>query len=141
MTPSSPTWGEIRRFLSADGWREIPGNERGGSRSRHVFFDKVLDDGRRLETHISHADDKTVSPGRFGEILRTQLEVSRAAFWECIRSGAPTDRPAATEPAPVEHPAWIVRVLAGELHMTAAEISALTAEEAVERVNRHWRSG
>ena len=97
--------------------------------------------GARLETHISHADDTTVSPCRFGEILRTQLEVSRAAFWECIRSGTPVDRPAATEPTPVEHAAWIVRVLVGELHMTAAEISALTAEQAVERVNRHRRSG
>ncbi len=140
MTPNSPTWGDIRQFLSADRWREIPSNERGGTRSKHIFFDKVLEDGRVLETHVSHASDKTVSAGRFGEILRTQLEVSRADFWECVRSGTPVGRPVHTDPAPIEHPAWVVRVLVGELHMTAEEIGALTAQEAVERVNQHWQS-
>jgi hypothetical protein len=137
VTPTSPRWGDIRRFLVADGWREIAGSERGGPRSRHVFFEKALDDGRVLETHISHADDKTVSAGRFGEMLRTQLEVSRAEFWECIRTQTSVDRPVPVDRAPVEHPAWVIQVLTRDLRMTSDRIAALSPEAARELVNEH----
>ncbi len=141
MTPASPTWADSKRFLAADGWREIPGNERGGSRQRHVFYEKVLDDGRVLGTSVSHTDDKTISAGRFGGILGTQLEVSRHDFWGCVRTQTPVDRPVTVEPAPVEHDLWVVQVLVGELHLTPEQISELSAEEAVERVHKHWQGG
>ena len=138
MTPTSPTGGDIRRFLIADGWREIPGSERGGSRSRHIFFEKPLDDGRVLSTHISHSDDKTFAAGRFGEMLRTQLEVSRAEFWECIRTQAPVNRPVPVDAAPVEHPAWVIQVLTRDLHMTSEQIAALSSEEAQGLATEHY---
>lgn len=130
MTPNSPTWGDLRRFLSADRWREIPTGERGGRRSRHIFFEKVLQDGRVLGTHISHADDKTVPPGRFGEILRSQLAVTLEQFWECIRTGSSAVRPVELDPRPLEHPLWVIRVLTDRLHMTADQIADLSADTA-----------
>lgn len=140
MTPKSPTWGDIKEFLAADRWRKLPSNERGGKRAKHIFYEKVLPEGRTLETHVSHSD-KSLSAGLFGQILRMQLEVPRPEFWECIRSGVPVDRPVAVEPAPVEHDAWVIRGLVGELHMTADQIAPLSRQEAIDLVNQHWQKG
>jgi hypothetical protein len=139
VTPKSPSWADIERFLGADRWRQIPAGERGGSRQSHIFFDKELPDGRLLQTHISHDRSSTVSPGRFSAILREQLEVSRAEFWEAIRSDEPVERPVEMDGEEVvEHEPWVIEVLGGELHMTAEEIEELTEQEAVDLVHRHW---
>lgn len=139
MTPASPSWGDVAEFLAADRWRRIPAGERGGRRQSHVFFEKELPDGRMLQTHISHDRSSTISPGRFGMILREQLEVSRAEFWEAIRNGEPVDRPAAKDDdEAVEHEAWVIAVLVGELHMPAEEIEKLTEQDAIELVHEHW---
>jgi hypothetical protein len=139
VTPNAPTWGDVEDFLAADGWREIPSSERGGSRRRHVFYEKLLADGRVLQTHISHSRGKTMSPGRFSSLLRNDLEVSKDEFWACIRSGTPVDRPVLLDdPRVVEHDAWVVAVLVGELHISLAELGALSREEAEAVVHRHW---
>lgn len=139
MTASSPTWGDIERFVQADRWRQIPSSERGGRSSDHVFYDKTLPDGRLLQTHISHSRKKSMSPGRFGAILTRQLEVSRDEFWECIRSGRPVDRPVPLdEPDERLNPAWVVNVLVGELHLSAEQIAALSPEAAEQLVHDHW---
>jgi hypothetical protein len=136
LTPAAPTWAEVEAFLAADGWRPIP--NRGGGSQRHIFYEKVLPDGRVLQTHVSHSGGKAPSPGRFSSILRHQLEVSKTEFWECIRTGAPVDRPAPVDDGPVEHEAWVLAVLVRDLHMSAEEIEALTPEEAQQLVNDYW---
>ena len=139
MTPVSPGWADIEEFLGADGWRELAAQERGGRQQSHIFFEKVLSDGRVLQAHISHSRQKTVSAGRFRDILRFQLEVSRQEFWECIRSGTPVPRPVdPLEDPPIEHELWVVEVLVRDLHLSAEEIEALSAEEAQDLVHRHW---
>jgi hypothetical protein len=138
LTPTAPTWGDVEDFLDADGWRQVEKGERGGSRSRHVFYEKTLADGRVLQTHTSHSRQKTLSPGRFSGVLRHQLEVSREQFWECIRAQRSVDRPTELEEGSVEHEAWVVAVLVGELHMTAEQIAALSEEEAKGLVQEHW---
>jgi len=135
LTPTAPSWGDIAAFLAADGWRELP--HRGGGRQRHLFYEEALAGGRVLQTQISHSGRKTLSPGRFSSILG-DLEVSRDAFWECIRAGEPVDRPVVVEDAPVEHEAWVVGVLVSELHLSADEIEALTPERARRIVEEHW---
>lgn len=135
---TAPTWGEVEEFLRIDGWRKITKRERGGTRSRHVFFEKVLDDGRVLQTHISQSRQKTMSPGRFGSVIREQLEVSREQFWEAISSKSPVERPTEVDERPVEHEAWVVRVLVGELHVTPKDVAALSPEEGQKLVEDHW---
>lgn len=135
MTAAAPSWGEIEEFLKIDGWRQLPS----AGHSTHVFFEKVLDDGRVLQTHVSHSRDKRPSPGRFSVILREQIEVSREQFWTALRSGEAVDRPAAAETEhPVEHEAWVVAVLAGQLHMSADEIEALDRDTARQLVYDFW---
>ena len=105
----------------------------------HIFFEKELPDGRLLQTHISHDRSSTIGPGRFSTILREQLEVSRAEFWEAIRSGEPVDRPAGMDSEEVvEHESWVIAVLVGELHITPEEIEKLTEQAAIDLVHRHW---
>lgn len=140
MTADAPTWGEIVEFLRIDGWREIPPGARGGWQSDHVFFEKLLPDGRLLRTHVSHSTHKRPSPGRFGAILCDQLEVSRREFWQALRSREAVDRPVPAVEGPVarEHDAWVVDVLANQLHLTAKEIEALSEDKARERVLEFW---
>jgi hypothetical protein len=139
VTPTSPSWGDVERFLGADGWRQIPAGERGSSRQSHIFFEKELPGDRLLQTHISHDRSSTISPGRFSTILREQLEVSKAEFWEAVRSGKPVERPVEVDDeSVVEHEPWVIAVLTGELHMTAEEIAQLTEQTAIDLVHKHW---
>jgi hypothetical protein len=138
MTPDAPTWGEIERFLEIDGWTRLPPASRGGSSQRHIFFEKLLDSGELLQTHISHSRAGRPSPGRFALILRNQIKVSRTDFWQALRTGEPVARPVALETEHVEHEAWVVAVLAGELYMIAEEIRKLDTEQARQLVIEHW---
>lgn len=138
MTPDAPTWGEIEKFLQIDRWTRLPASNRGGSSQDHIFFEKLLDSGELLQTHISHSSGGRPSPGRFASILRHQIKVSRTEFWQALRSGEPVARPVAVEAEQVEHEAWVVAVLVGELHMTAGEIGRLDAEQARRLVTDHW---
>jgi hypothetical protein len=126
----TPTWGEIERFCRIDGWREK-------RRTGHVFFEKVLADGTVLRTHRSFAGDKTMSPGRKA-ILRNQLQVSEADFWAALETGEPVARPSEPPAAEALLPAYLVRVLKDELHMSEPEIAALSAEESQRLVHERW---
>ncbi len=138
MTPDAPTWGEIERFLQADGWTRLRASSRGGPGQRHIFFEKLLDSGELLQTHISHSRQGGPSPGRFGLILREQIKVSRAQFWQALSSGEPVARPAPVDAEqPLEHEAWVIAVLAGELHMTAEQIADLDLQQARQLVLDH----
>jgi hypothetical protein len=137
VTATSPTWGDVRAFLAADGWSELRSAARGGSQTDHVWFEKLLLDGRVLRAEVSHATRKTVSAGRFRAIARHELEVSVPAFWECIRSRKPVNRPVEFEEATYQHPTWVVSVLAGQLHMSAEDIARLGRADAERRVHEH----
>jgi hypothetical protein len=139
MTPDAPTWGEIEKFLLLDGWTRLPAASRGGSSQRHIFFEKLLDSGELLQTHISHSRRGGLSPGRFGLILREQIKVSRAQFWQALSTGEPVARPSPVKAEQqVEYEAWILAVLTGELHMTAEQIEELDPEQARHLVLDHW---
>jgi hypothetical protein len=139
MTPDAPTWGEMEKFLEADGWRRLPPSSRGGSGQRHIFFEKLLDSGELLQTHISHSRRGGPSPGRFGLILREQIKISRAEFWEALSSGESVTRPAPIETDQrIEHEGWVIAVLTSELHMTAEQIAELDVEQAKQLVLNHW---
>lgn len=137
MSRKSPTFGDIKDFLEADGWRPV---RVGGRRHRHVRYEKLLADGRLLQTQISHSRDRSISPGRFAAILREQLEVSREQFWQAIRASEAVDRPVELdEPeSTTEHPAWVIRVLVEEIHLSAEEIARLSPQAAMDRVHAHW---
>ena len=127
----TPTWGEIERFCRIDGWQER-------RRTDHVFFEKTLSDGTVLRTHRSFAGKKTMSAGRFKALLRTQLQVSAEDFWRALETGEPVSRPSAAPSVESGLPAYLVRVLKAELHLSEAEIAQLEPTEAERLVHEHW---
>ena len=127
----TPTWGEIERFCRIDGWRE-------SRRTDHVFFEKTLSDGTVLRTHRSFATGKTMSPGRFKDILRSQLQVREADFWAALENKEPVARPSEPPEEEAALPAYLVRVLKDELHLSEPEIAELSLEEAQRLVQEHW---
>lgn len=126
-----PSGSNIEEFCRIDGWKLVRETD-------HRFFQKVLASGEVLETHTSFASGKAMSQGRFGAILRTQLEVTREQFWETLRTGRPVERPAPVEPAAPRHKLYVVQVLARELGMSEDEIAGLSVEEAERVVHEHW---
>jgi hypothetical protein len=127
-----PTWVEIERFCEIDGWRRIRS-------TGHTFFQKVLDSGEVLETHVSFSTHKGPGRGRFQEILRHQLKVSRAEFWRVVKDRVPADRPSVeTEPDDVPtHPVWVVEGLKAQGYREA-EIGAMAPEEAEALLRELW---
>ena len=127
----TPTWGEIARFCRIDGWRE-------SRRTGHVFFEKVLADGTVLRTHRSFSGGKTMSPGRFKAILRNQLQVTETDFWTALEKEEPVARPSEQQKEEATLPAYLVRVLKDELHLSEPEIGELSLEEAQRLVHERW---
>jgi DNA-binding transcriptional regulator YiaG len=127
----TPTWRQIERFCGIDGWREVRS-------TGHVFYEKTLPDGTVLRTHRSFASRKTMSPGRFKAILRTQLRLSEDDFWNALETGEPVARPSSPPDADATLPAYVIRVLERELHLSQKEIAALTEEDAERRVDEYW---
>ena len=127
----TPTWGEVEEFCRKDGWKLV-------RETNHSFFRKILSDGTVLETHTSFSSGKTMSEGRFALILRSQLQVSSAAFWETLRTGQPAARPSAPLPTVARAlPAWVVRTLIEELHLSEQQVAALDEAAARRRIDMH----
>lgn len=130
----TPTWGAIAAFCAADGW--APDRQ-----TKHTFFEKTLPDGTALQTHVPHGK-KGHAIGRdlFPFVLRTQLEVSAAEFWEVVGKQRPAKRPGHPPAAsPVRKPdAGMVRQLETDLGLKADEIAKLSRPEAVRLLEEHW---
>jgi hypothetical protein len=127
----TPTWDEIEQFCKVDGWSPDRTTD-------HVHWKKTLESGEQLETHRSLAGSKSMSQNRFALILREQLKVSRAEFWEALATGEPVHRPVRElEPLPPQHPLWVVWGLKKQGYRDE-DIATLTPELATELLQRLW---
>jgi hypothetical protein len=132
----TPDWSEIAAFCQIDGWDEVDQ----GRSADHRYYRRVFDDGTVLETRVSHAAKKTMSPGRWKAILRDQLQVSEQAFWDSLRRKEPS---AAAERAARRGgdrgvPAGAAVVLSSRLRMSPAAIAALGRERAIQLAHEAW---
>jgi hypothetical protein len=140
VTWPAPTREDHEKFCQTEGWQRIR-DARGRTGTHHVIYELHLYDGRILRTRISHPVDKnTYGPNIWGHILRDQLDVDQATFWACVRDGAKPDR-GTPEPPAGALPADLVNLLLTRVHLTEAEIAALTREQAIARMQRYWASG
>lgn len=127
----TPTWGQIEAFLKADGgWRPIRS-------TKHVFYEKTLPDGRVLNTHVSHAKDKTPHRDTFALICRLQLQVTVDEFWNTVDTGEPARSAQQPPPTPRLPSLAMIQELRRKLHLTDPELEGMTFDEAKRRLDEH----
>jgi hypothetical protein len=125
------------RFCTTEGWRLVR-DARGRTGTHHVTYELVLPDGRVLRTRISHPPDRPVyGPGIWAHVLRDQLDVSEGEFWVCVRQGTPPDRGTPAIPAEAL-PADLVHLLITRVGLAPTEVSGMTRESAIARLQEHW---
>jgi hypothetical protein len=128
------------KFCRVEGWRRVR-DARGRTGTHHITNELDLTNGRTLRTRVSHPPDRTSYDARlWSQILSTQLDVDEATFWACMRDGVSPARDAVPEPPENALPADIASLLQ-RFGLTAAEVAALTKQEAVERLDRFWLEG
>jgi hypothetical protein len=136
----APTREAHEAFGQAEGWQLVR-NARGKTGTHHVIYELQLHDGRILRTRISHP----VNRGSYGleiwsHILTDQLDVDQAAFWACVRDGIRPDR-GAPEPPAGALPADLVHLLLTRVHLSEAEVAAMSKDEAIVRMQQYWATG
>jgi hypothetical protein len=130
---------EHRRFCEIEGWTLVR-DARGKSVRHHLTYELPLADGTVLRTRISRpANHDQYGPGLWSHILSTQLAVTAAQFWECLRSGQAPDRPGSSRPEGREPiPAQVAYHLLHTVGLSDDEVAGLTREQAVARLNEYW---
>jgi hypothetical protein len=127
----TPSWDEIEQFCKIDSWETVRSTD-------HVFFRKILPSGEVLETHRSFSGNKSMSPGVFSVILRTQLKVSRQQFWQALTSGEAVVRPDPDLPEPEpQYDAWVILGLKKQ-GLSEDEIKQMTPDEAKQHLHDLW---
>jgi hypothetical protein len=129
-----PTFAELRRFVAVEGWedRDRAARRKTGDHHRYVFTTPT---GERLMTRVSHGAGRIGDPDLFAHILHDQLQVDAGQFWAAVDRGVVPARPQPAVPTP-EGPsldAKLARNLLTKVRVPAAEVAAMTTDEAVRR--------
>lgn len=124
-----PTNDERKTFLRVDGgWESLGGD--------HERFRKRLPNGDVLRTKISRGSTQMGDLGQWKEILRSQLRVTEAEFWNAVENGIPPAREStatgADEDSETPIPAWLVERLIHTVGMPQEEVAGLSSEAAEE---------
>ena len=124
------TFGDLRRYVSNDGWTEEPNRARGRRRTGdHRRYYRDLPDGTRLRTKVSHDEHAEIGADLFHRIVRDQLRVTEARFWEVVHGrGGPEMEAIRPEVEPV--PGWLVTRLLFTVGLSEAQVAAMTPDEA-----------
>ena len=127
-----PTWGQIRQFCRRLGYRE--------TRTDHFHYIKVLPDRSTSGTMVSMGVDSDEVPRQmWAMVWRHQLRLaSEDEFWKGLR-GEPVEYAASAAQEPAQPlPGYVTRFLQGTLHLSEAEIAALTGQEAQQLLNNYY---
>lgn len=140
MTWPAPTREDHEAFCKTEGWQPVR-DARGETGTHHITYELHLHDGCILRTRISHPVNRdTYGPQMWGHILRDQLDVDHAAFWACVQDGTKPDRGAPELPAGAL-PADLVHLLLTRVHLSEAEVAAMTKDQAIARMQQYWATG
>lgn len=124
-------------FCTTEGWDLVRGAT-GKPVQHHRTYELALPDGSTLRTRISRPIDRTqYRDSMWSHILRTQLQVTSDEFWECVTDKSLPQRSRPTTPPRKSLPLYLVEGLARQ-GLPPQEISAMTEEEAKERLHRLW---
>lgn len=127
------------KFCRTEGWDEVR-NARGAGVAHHITYELPLPDGRTLRTRISRpANGNVYGADLWGQILRTQLDVTGDEFWACVKKRVVPDRGAAPRPPAQAMPARLVHQLIHEVGIPEVDVAQMTLDDAL-RVMGEYRS-
>ena len=90
---------------------------------------------------MSHPVDRsTYGRGLWDHILRDQLNVDEDVFWACVQDGTKPKRGEQEEPAGAL-PADLVYLLLTRVRLSEAEVSAMSRDDAIARMQQYWTTG
>ncbi|MGO1543622.1 MAG: cytotoxic translational repressor of toxin-antitoxin stability system [Gulosibacter sp.] len=113
-----------------EGWELIRG-ARGKPVTHHVTFTLLLPSGDRLRTRISRpVNGDTYGARLFADILREQLQVTKAEFWQCVRQGVAPNRGAPSQQLPKNALPLKLTVELTRLGVDAATLATLDTQSA-----------
>lgn len=127
-----PTYTDLKRFCEVDGWYDSDA-ARGAKSGDHFRYARVLRDGARLRTRVSHGSGSIRDPATFKDILRSQLRVTEEQFWLAVDEGVAPRRPgdAAPEPPGPGLPYDLVKNLTARAGIPLDEVLSMGKDEAV----------
>lgn len=70
-----PKFGDLKKYCERNGWVLVRNTD-------HWYFEKVLSNGVLLRTKVSHAIHKEIPGNLWKKIVRHQLKITEAEFWE-----------------------------------------------------------
>lgn len=124
-------------FCATEGWTLVRGAT-GKPVAHHRTYELALPDGRILRTRISRPVDRTqYRDSMWSHILRTQLQVTTDEFWDCVTNKILPQRSRPAAPPRKSLPLYLVDGLSRH-GVPAQEISAMTEDEAKERLHQIW---
>jgi len=134
-----PTFKELRRFVDVEGWedKDAKSNKSKGDHHRYVFTTPT---GERLYTRISHGRDEIQNPNLFVAILKDQLCIDEAQFWDAVDNGVKPKRPmlnASEERSGMD--ASLARNLIKKVGMSSKDLVGLSQEGGV-KIWQDWLS-
>ena len=139
MKRRAATRREHVRFCEVEGWRAVQ-SARESSNRQHLTFELPLNDGRILRTRISRPpNNETYGKALWAHILRDQLCVTQGEFWKCVDDGeVPVRSSSVPLPPPSALPAGLAHQLVHVLALSSKEVAALSLDEAIALMNKHW---
>lgn len=128
-----------RKFVETEGSPKKDTARGSGKTGDHHRYTLRLANGDVLATRVSHGAGAINDLKLVAKILRDQLQVIEADFYECVRKGKRPPRPAPERPSVPEGglDAKLVRNLIRKAGLSQDTVAAMTKEQAVDAWNRH----
>jgi hypothetical protein len=124
------TFGDLRQYVTNDGWTEEPNLARGRRRTGdHRRYSRDLPDGSRLRTKVSHDEHAEIGEDFFHRIVRDQLRVTEERFWQVVHGRSGFETPV-SEPTTEPIPGWLVTRLLFTVGLSEAHVAGLTRDQA-----------
>jgi hypothetical protein len=137
---ATPTRRDLEKLVQVEGWIKVR-DAQGRTGTHHNTYELELPDGRMLRTRISHPVDRSdIGASLFSHILRDQLMVDEATFWNAVSNGVKPDRGQPAEPTQ-STPVDVVALLISRVGLSAEEIAAMGKDDAITRLNEFWATG
>ena len=129
------TFGDLKRYLELDGWQPVQNRARGRARGGdHDRYEKSQPSGAPLRTKVSRHPNEEIGPDLFRRILREQLHVDEATFWDVIRGVKASTAMSVAPPSSPGTPGWLVLLLITKVGLTEDQIETMSTDEA----HRTW---